>query len=118
MVMEHKPTREYFLRGDEQNKELVNRCRKDQKWIYYMIIGSFTLMTLLNFIMPNFHWIKPEPIDIKWGFIGVIFAFFGSWFFIRAFFFAGSGSYFDLWWWLCVILIIVLFYFGLPILFG
>jgi len=117
MAIEVKPTKEYFLRGNEQNKELLTRQKETQKWIYFLVIGSFALITLLNFMMPNFHWIKPEPIDIKLGFIGVILTFFGSVFFLRAFF-KGDGSWFDLYWWLSVILCIVLLYFGLPILFG
>jgi len=68
--------------------------------------------------MPDYHWIKPEPIEIKFGFMGVILTFLGSMFFLRAFFFAGGGGWFDLGWWLCIILSIVFLYFGLPILFG
>jgi len=117
MAIELKPDKEYFLRGNEQNKELVSRYKEDQKWVYYIIIGSFGLITLLNFLMPGYHWTKPEPIDIEWGFVGVILTFFGSIFFLRAFF-AGDGSWFDLYWWLSIILCIVLLYFGLPILFG
>jgi len=118
MTIEIKPTKEYFLRGEEQNKELLIRQKENQNWIYYIIIGSFGLITLLNFLMPNFHWIKPEPVDIKFGFIRVILTFFGSLFFFRAFFLEGGGTWFDLRWWLCVILTIILLYFGLPILFG
>ena len=118
MAIELKPTKEYFLRGNEQIKELVNRYKEDQKWVYFLVFGSFSLITLLNFIMPGYHWIKPEPIDIEWGFIGVVLTFFGSLFFLRSFFFEGGGNWLDLYWWLCVILSIVLLYFGLPILFG
>ena len=118
MAIKIEPTKEYFLRGEEQNKELLSRYKEDQKWIYYMIIGSFGLITLLNFLMPGFHWVKPELIDIKYGFVGVILTFFGSMFFIRAFFFSGGEGWFNLWWWLCVILSIVLLHFGLPMLFG
>jgi len=118
MVIEVEPTKEHFLHGEEQNKELLSRQKEDQRWVYYLIIGSFGLITLLNFLIPNFHWIKPEPIEIKFGFIGVILTFLGSVFFFRAFFLKGGGNWFDLYWWLCVILSIVLLYFGLPILFG
>ncbi len=68
--------------------------------------------------MPNFHWIKPEPIDIKWGFMGVILTFFGLTFFVRAFFFEGGEGWFDPYFWLSAILSIILLYFGLPIIFG
>ena len=118
MTIEVKPEKEYFLRGQEQNRELLSRHREHQSWIYYLIIGSFSLITLLNFMIPDYHWIKPEPIDIKVGFMGVLLTFFGSLFFIRAFFFAGGVSWFDKNWWICVILSIILLYFGLPILFG
>ena len=118
MTIELKPTEEYFLRGEEQNKELLSRYKEDQKWLYYLIIGSFGLITLLNFLMPNFHWVEPKPLNIKIGFIGAIFTFFGAIFFARAFFIAGGESLLDVYWWICVILCIVLFYFGLPILFG
>ena len=118
MAIELKPDKEYFLRGNEQNKELVSRYKEDQKWVYYMIIGSFGLITLLNFLMPGYHWTKPEPIDIEWGFVGVILMFFGSIYFISAFFAEGGSGWFDLYWWLLVILCIVFLYFGLPILFG
>ena len=118
MTIDFNPNKEYFLRGEEQNKQLLNGQEEDQKWIYYVIIGSFCLITLLNFMVPGFHWIKPEPIEIKWGFIGVILTFFGSILFLRAFFLSGGKGWFDLYWWLCVILSIVLLYFGLPILFG
>jgi len=118
MAIEFKPTKEYLLFGEEQNKKLLIKQKEDQKWIYYIIIGSLGLITLLNFLIPNFHWIKPEPIDVKWGFVGVLLMFFGSMFFLRAFFLEGGGTWFDLYWWLCVFLSIVLLYFGLPILFG
>lgn len=118
MAIELRPTKEYLLRGEEQNKKLMDRKKENQKWIYYMLIGSFGLMTLLNFMIPDFYWTKPEPIEIKVGFTGVILTSFGSVFFFRAFFLAGGGNWFDPYWWLCVILSIVLLYFGLPILFG
>ncbi len=118
MAIELKPTKEYLLHGDEQNRELLSRQKEDQKWVYYVIVGSFGLITLLNFLMPGFHRVKPEPIDIEWGFMGVILTFFGSVFFLRAFFLTGGGGWFDSYWWLCVILSIILLYFGLPILFG
>ena len=117
MAIEAMPEKEYFLHGEEQNKELLSREKEEQKWVYYIIIGSFVLITFLNFTIPDFHWIKPQPIDIKLGFMGVLLMFFGSMFFIRAFF-MGNGSWLDLYWWLSVILCIVLLYFGLPILFG
>jgi hypothetical protein len=69
-------------------------------------------------MIPDFHWISPNPIDIKLGFVGVILVFFGSVFFFRAFFQSIAGSWFDVYWWISVILTIVLLYFGLPILFG
>lgn len=118
MVIEVESTKEYFLRGEEQNKELLSRQKENQNWIYYIIIGSFGLITLFNFMMPGFHWIKPEPINIKWGFMGVILTFFGLMFFLRAFFVRGGSGWLDLYWWLSVILCVVLLYFGLPILFG
>ena len=118
MAIEIEPKKEYLLQGDEQCKELLSRHKEGQKWIYCIIIGSLGLITLLNFMIPDFHWIKPEPIEIKFGFIGVILTFLGSVFFFRAFFLKGGGNWFDLYWWLCVILSIVLLYFGLPILFG
>ena len=118
MTIKIIPKKEYFLRGEEQNKELMSRQKEDQKWIYYIIIGSFGLITLLNFMMPNYHWTKSEPINIEWGFIGMMLTFFGSVFFLRAFFLSGGVNWYDMGWWLCVILSIVLLYFGLPILFG
>jgi len=118
MTIEFSPEKEYFLHGNEQNKELVSRCKGDQKWVYYIIIGSLGLIALLNFLIPDFHWVKPETIEIKWGFMGTILTFFGSVFFLRAFFLTGGGDWFDPGWWLCAILSIVLLYFGLPILFG
>ncbi len=118
MVIEPKPTKEYFLRGNEQNKELLSRQKEKQNWIYYIIIGSFGLITLLNFMIPDYHWAKPEPIGIKIGSMGMTLTFFGSIFFLRAFFVKGGSGWFDAYWWLSVILCIILLYFGLPILFG
>lgn len=118
MTIEIEPEKEYFLKGNEQCKELLMRHKENQKWIYYVIIGSLSLITILNFMIPNFHWIKPDPINIKLGFVGVILVFFGSVFFFRAFIQSVAENWFDLYWWICVILTIVLFYFGLPILFG
>lgn len=85
MTIEIEPEKEYFLKGNEQCKELLMRHKENQKWIYYVIIGSLSLITILNFMIPNFHWIKPDPINIKLGFVGVILVFFGSVFFFRAF---------------------------------
>jgi hypothetical protein len=112
-----KPKKESYILGCEQNKELLSRHKENQKWLYYLIIGSFGLIILLNFLIPNFHWIKPEPIGIKFGFMGLILTVFGSIFFFSAFF-AEGGDWFDLHWWLRVILCIILLYFGLPMLFG
>jgi hypothetical protein len=118
MAIELKPTKEYFLRGEEQDKELLSRQKENQKWVYYVIIGSFGLITFLNFMIPDYHWNRPEPIEIKWGFVGMILTFFGSIFFLRAFFVKGGSEWFDLYWWLSVILSIILLYFGLPIILG
>lgn len=117
MTTEDRYTK-YCLHGEEQNKELLSRQKETQNWIYYTIIGSISLLTLLNFMIPNFHWVRPNPINIKLGFVGVILTFFGSVFFFRAFFMTGGENWFDFYWWICVILCIVLLYFGLPILFG
>jgi len=118
MAIELKPTEEYFLRGEEQNKELLSRYKEDQKWLYYLILGSFGFIILLNFLMPDFHWVGPKPLDIKLGFMSVVLTFFGMIFFVRAFFKEGAEGWLDIYWWLSVILSIVLLYFGLPILFG
>jgi polyferredoxin len=118
MTIEYKPKKEFFLQGNEQNKELMIRQKENQKWLYYLIIGSFGFITLLNFLMPDFHWVGPKPLNIKIGFMGLILTFFGSIFFFSAFFAEGGSGWFDLSWWLRVILCIVLLYFGLPMLFG
>jgi polyferredoxin len=118
MAEEINYTKEYLLFGHEQNKELVSRYKENQKWLYYLIIGSFGLLTVLNFFIPNFHWIKPEPLNIEFGFIGMLMTFFGTVFFFSAIFAEGAGGWFDSSWWLRVILSIILLYFGIPMLFG
>jgi len=119
MVIEANTTKEYLLRG----KELLSKVRKDQKWLYYSLLGSFGLIVLLNYVFPNVYWIEKNPIyDIKNGFIGLILTFFGCAFLLNALFFRSIGKetfgYYALTWFIGVVLCMVLFYFGLPLFLG
>jgi hypothetical protein len=115
MAVEIRPSKKHLLHGSEQIKEFMKVQKEKQDWIYYLIIGSFVSIVILNHLFPDVYWVEPKPsLSIKSGFLGVILMFFGTMFFMRAFVKGGDDWY----WVLSIVLCIVLLYFGIPLLFG
>jgi hypothetical protein len=115
MAVEIRPSKKCLLHGSKQIKEFLKVQKEKQNWIYYLIIGSFVSIVILNHLFPDVYWVEPKPaLSIKSGFLGVILMFFGTIFFIRAFFLGGTDWY----WVLSIVLCVVLLYFGIPLLFG
>ena len=119
MVIEANTTKEYLLRG----KEFLSKVKKDQKWLYYSLLGSFGLIVLLNYVFPDVYWIGKKPMhDVKNGFMGLILTFFGCAFLLNALFFRsivkGTFGYYLLTWFIGVVLCIGFLYFGLPLFLG
>jgi hypothetical protein len=116
MATEHDMSKEEFLQGYSQSKELAESIKKDQKWVYYLIVGSFGLIIILNYLFPNVYWIEKRPVyNFKSGLIGLFLTFFGIIILLNVLcIFKGSL----LGWFVLMILSIALLYFGLPLLIG
>ena len=116
MVVESEITEKELLYGYQQSKQLVDMQKNDQKWLYYLLAVSFGSIIILNYAFPNVYWIENRPVyDLKKGFVGLIFIFFGLILSLNILFIF-KGSFQD--WILIIIISIVLIYFGLPFLTG
>jgi len=114
---------EDLLEGIKQSHQSVEMCKKDHKWLYLLVVGSFALLVFLNYTLPNISIIEKRPIyDFKSGFIGLVLTVFGFTFFFNAFFFRGIGGesiiFYVFTWIIGAIICVVLLYYGLPLFFG
>jgi hypothetical protein len=112
---------EVFLRNNKKTsknwKINFNHYLEDQKWIYYSTMGSFALLIILNFLLPDIS-VTKVPFDLGEGLVSVFMIFIGTGFLIT-FFSAGAGSLKEIFISLLGLAIsLVLLYFGFPILFG
>jgi uncharacterized protein YacL len=116
MATEHDMSKEELLHGYQHSKQLAESIKNDQKWLYYLITGSFVLIIILNYLFPNVYWLEKRPVyDFKFGLTGLFLTFFGVIIFINVLFiFKGSL----LGWVVLIALSITLLYFGLPLLIG
>ena len=87
---------------------------EDQRWLYYLIIGSFGILVILNYTLPNVYLTESKPVyDLKDGLMGLILMFFGIFFVFNALIIG------DIKFWIIeVVLFLIFVYFGLPFLLG
>lgn len=104
---------EEFLHGHRQKNKLIKIDIENQRWLYYILIGSFSFLILLNFILPDLYFVKRPVYNIGDGFFGLILTFFGV-LFILTIYHEGSIKYLLL----RIVLSLIFFYFGLPLLFS
>jgi uncharacterized protein YacL len=116
MAADCELTEKELLYGYQQSKQLVDTQKKDQRWLYYLIAGSFGLIIILNYMFPHLYWVENRPLyDLKKGFIGLTLMFFGIIILLNILcIFNGSLQA----WIFLIIICIVLIYFGLPLLTG
>ncbi|MDI6826416.1 MAG: hypothetical protein QMD36_04480 [Candidatus Aenigmarchaeota archaeon] len=115
MAAEPEMSEEEYSRGYKQSKELAESLKKDQKWIYYLIAGSFGLIVILNYLFPSVYWTEKRPVyNVKGGLIGLILTFFGVIILMSMLCIVKGGSL--LIWVVLIALSIALIYFGLPLL--
>jgi hypothetical protein len=116
MAINFEPTEKELLYGYQQSKQLLDTQKKDYKWLYYLIAGSFGLIIILNYMFPHVYWVENRPVyDLNKGLIGLFMMFFGIIVLLNLMLlFKGSFEGFILGIIICVILI----YFGLPFLIG
>jgi uncharacterized protein YacL len=109
-------TKEELLEGEKQVKKLLEMSKYNQKWLYYLIIGSFGSLIILNFIIPNNYLVKIKPsYDMKNGFIGLVLVVFGAFLLTKIIMYEETEF---LGWFIIVILCLILLYFGLPLYLG
>lgn len=123
MAVEIKMSKEELSRGNEQTRQLLEIQKENQRWLYYLLIGSFGLIVFLNYMFPDVYWVEKKPMyDAKNGLIGLVLTFFGCAFLLNAMFFRSIGKetfgYYLLTWFIGVILCLVLLYYGLPLFLG
>jgi len=116
MATEHDMSKEELLHGYQHSKQLAESIKNDQRWLYYLIVGSFGLIIILNYLFPNVYWLEKRPVyDFKFGLIGLFLTFFGIIILLNVLcIFKGSL----LGWFVLIALSIALLYFGLPLLIG
>lgn len=115
MSVKFIPTEEDLLKGEKQVKTLIDNSKQDQKWFYYILVGSFGFLIALNFILPSTYTIKKPTYDINSGFIGFILMFFAGVFWLHL----AISDIDDLFKFLLFsALLIILLYFGLPLYLG
>ncbi len=116
MAVDCEPTEKELLYGYQQSKQLVDAQKNNQRWLYYLIVGSFGLILILNYMFPHVYWVDNRPAySLNKGLIGLIMMFFGIIVILNLIFlFQGSfqGLIFG------IIICIILIYFGLPFLIG
>jgi uncharacterized protein YacL len=106
---------EVFLRDVKKTKRSWKIDLKinfeDQKWIYYLIFGSFVMIVLLNYTYPSV--IERPTYEIKTGFFGMILTVLGGILIYGALQYAPYGFLNGL---IIIVIVIALLYFGLPLL--
>lgn len=112
MAVKNRMSEEDIIQSINQTKQSLELQKKDQRWLYLLVVGSFALMVFLNYTFTNIYSVEKRPYNIKSGFIGLILTFFGFTLFLNVFFFKSTGKGFILFAIICVILL----YYGLPLL--
>lgn len=106
---------EVFLRDVKEKKKKWKIDFKinfeDQKWIYYLVLGSFVSIVLLNYAYPSM--IEEPTYQIKPGPLGVILTAAGGIFLYSGLLEAPLGFINGF---VIILIAIVLFYFGIPLL--
>lgn len=106
---------EVFLRDVKKTKRSWKINLKinleDQRWIYYLILGSFIMIVLLNYTYPGT--IERPTYQIKPGLLGFILTTAGGIFLLSALQFGPRGFINGF---VIIAIAIILFYFGLPLL--
>jgi uncharacterized protein YacL len=116
MASEIEMSREEFLRGYYQTKKLAESMKKNDRWLYLSILGSFILIILLNYFFPDIIWVEKKPLyDANFGLIGLVLTFFGI-IILTNVICIFKGSF--LGWILLLAISILLIYFGFPLLLG
>ena len=117
MATEYDMSKEEFLQGYKQSKQLSESVKGNQKWVYYLIVGSLGLIIILNYLFPNVYWLEKKPVyNFKYGLIGLFLTFFGFIILISMLCIIKGGSI--LVWIAAIAFSIALLYFGLPLLIG
>lgn len=123
MAVELRMSEEELLKGIKQSNQSVEMCKKDQRWLYLLVIGSFGLLVAMNYNFPNLYPIEKKPIyDANYGFLGLVLTGFGISFFFNAIFFRSIGEesiiFFIFTWLIGAVLCVFLLYYGFPLFFG
>jgi len=106
-------TKEELLEGERQVKQSLEMYKSNQKWLYYLLVGSFGLLVILNTIIPSNYLVRSRPsYDIKNGFIGLVLVAFGSFFLLHVIMYEEIEF---LRWFIVLVIAAVLLYFGLPL---
>jgi len=122
MAVKIRMSKEDVIQSINQTKQFLGIQKRDQRWLYLLIAGSFALIVFLNYTLPNVYSVEKKPFNIKNGFIGLILTVFGFTFLINALFFRGIGGesiiFYIFTWIVGATICIILLYYGLPLFFG